>query len=402
MKRMKRLTLLAAAALLLWMPARESRAEVTEEKTEERGRVTSVVWKDENGTPAAGPEGYAEVRYAYEYQKVTENYFDADGNPFEAPGGYCGRIVTKDSRDLLTSVEYLGADGNLTMTAMGYAMITYTHFTSGVDRLVVFCGTDRRPVTVPSLGYAQMENEYSGLTLVGRNYYDTEGNLTDGADGYACMKKKMNRNRKIVNVSYLHADGTAAAGPDGWSWCDTVWDDKGRVSENLYYDTQGSLTDAGGYARETYKYGKENIIRITRYDAQGGVVSPGGEAESVRRRVKNDRVTEEIWINADGEPVMLPEGYASISYSYTKAGELELAQYRNAAGDKTTCKQGYSAVRQTWDVNGQLLRKTYLDEAGQSVNSISGVCTEQYTYDSEGRLTGIRYFDAAGNPVSIP
>ena len=80
---MKRVAGWLAAALLLFAPAYGSKAEVTAEKQESRGRVTEIAWKDENGSLTAGPEGYAVVRYSYEYQKVTETYFDAEGFPYE-------------------------------------------------------------------------------------------------------------------------------------------------------------------------------------------------------------------------------------------------------------------------------------------------------------------------------
>ena len=37
-------------------------AEISARNTEENGKVTETVWLDDNGNPAAGPEGYARVR----------------------------------------------------------------------------------------------------------------------------------------------------------------------------------------------------------------------------------------------------------------------------------------------------------------------------------------------------
>ena len=396
---MKRTIILAMALLLLLMPLHTGSAEVTEERTEERGRVTSVIWKDENGNPTAGPDGYAEIRYAYDYQQVTETYYDEEGRYYVTSGGYCGKIVTKDSKDMLSSIQYLGTDGRLTMTRMGYAMVTYTHFAFGAERLVVFHGTDQRPVIVPSLGYAQVEDEYSGYTLVGRNFLNETGELIDTPAGYATMKKKMNKGRQIIKVWYSHADGTPATGPDGWSYCETDRDNNDRATETRYYDTQGNLTDAGGWARETYTYDREGRATMTRYDAQGSAIPFGGDAVSVRRKIKNDKVLEETYLDAAGEPVNLPEGYATATYSYNAKDQLELIQYSGPTGSKATCKYGYSAISQIWDVTGQLLNKIYLDEYGQPVNNTNGVNKEQYVYDSEGRLKDTLKFDAAGNPV---
>ena len=398
MNTMKRM-ILAVAAVMLLMPLLTGLAEVTEERTEERGRVTSIIWKDENGNPAAGPDGYAEIRYTYDYQQVTEVYYDAEGYPYATEGGYCGKRTTLDSRNMLSSIEYLDAYGKLTMTHMGYAMISYSHYTSGAERLVVFHGADQRPCIVPSLGYAQVEDEYSGYTLVGRKFMNETGGLVDTQAGYAAMKKKMNKSRQIIRVWYEHADETPATGPDGWSYCVTDRDNNGRAVEVRYYDIHDNLTDLGGCARETYTYDREGRATMTRYDAQDNAIGFGGDAVSVRRKTKNDKVLEETYLNADGEPTELPEGYATAAYSYNAADQLELIQYYNAAGNKQACKYGYAAISQIWDVTGQLLSKIYLDENGQPVNNVSGVNKEQFVYDSEGRLKDTKKFDIDGNPV---
>ena len=117
MNRIRRMTAWAAAVLLLLAPGIRAGAEVTAEKQTERGRVTEITWKDENGNITAGPEGYATVRYEYEYQKTTERYYDAEGFPYETAGGYYGRVISTDS--FLVITDYIGINGKLTNTKMG-------------------------------------------------------------------------------------------------------------------------------------------------------------------------------------------------------------------------------------------------------------------------------------------
>ena len=190
MNRMRRLAILAAA-LLVMIPGGKGLAEVTAEKQEDRGKVTKITWKEADGSIAAGPEGYAVVQYEYEYLKVTEKYYDEEGFPYAVAGGYYGKTVTRDTRNMVSMVDYLGIDGKLTMTDMGYARITYQYFTFGAERTVVFHGADGRPVMVPALGYAQIENQYSGTTLTARLYKDEKGNKVDIPAGYAAMKQKL-------------------------------------------------------------------------------------------------------------------------------------------------------------------------------------------------------------------
>ena len=73
--------------------------EVKFRNIEEKGKIKETVWTDENGQPAAGPEGYASVRYTYTRDTTTERYYDTAGNPYRTDGGYYGRVVTKDGKN---------------------------------------------------------------------------------------------------------------------------------------------------------------------------------------------------------------------------------------------------------------------------------------------------------------
>ena len=399
MNRIRRMTAWAAAVLLLLAPGIRAGAEVTAEKQTERGRVTEITWKDENGNITAGPEGYATVRYEYEHQKTTERYYDAEGFPYETAGGYYGRVISTDS--FLVITDYIGINGKLTNTKMGYARVERRTFMFGLERFTIFYDENGKTVIVPSLGYAQVETLASGKTMTGRIYKDEKGEKIDIPAGYAAMLKKMNRDRQIIREWYEHADESPATGPDGWSRCEIVRDgnNKGRITAIEYYDEAGRLTDAGGYAREEYQYPKGGLVITTRFDAAGNRISFGGDAVSVRRKTKEDLVLEEMYLNESGEPTTLPEGYAGVKYSYNSNGQLELTQYLNTAGEPTTCSLGYYAVRQVRDAEGRLLSRTYLDEYGQAVSNSAGVSEERLEYDEDGRLLGIKKYDAAGSPA---
>ena len=397
MNRIRRMTAWAAAVLLLLAPGIRAGAEVTAEKQTERGRVTEITWKDENGNITAGPEGYATVRYEYEHQKTTERYYDAEGYPYETEGGYYGRVISTDS--FLEITDYIGINGKLTNTRMGYARVERRTFMFGMERFTIFYDENGKTVIVPSLGYAQVETLASGKTMTGRIYKDERGEKIDTPAGYAAMLKKMNRDRQIIREWYEHADESPATGPDGWSRCEILRDgnNKGRITAIEYYDEAGRLTDAGGYAREEYQYAKGGLVITTRFDAAGNRISRGGNAVSVRQKTKDDLVLEEMYLDETGEPTTLPEGYAGVKYSYNSNGQLELTQYLNTAGEPTACSQGYYAVRQVRDTDGRLLSRTYLDQSGQATSNTAGVSEERYEYDEEGRLSGTKKYDAQGN-----
>ena len=403
MNRIQRWTALAMAALLLLAPFAGSLAEVTAEKTEARGKVTEITWKNENGTVTAGPEGYAVIRYTYKGSDTTENYYGADGEPYQTGGGYYGRIVTKDGRNNISAVSYIGKNGELTVNTLGYAKVLYKHFTSKEEREVIYCGADgKTPVMVPSLGYAQMETKHRGNVFIGRVYKDPKGDPVDIPAGYASFEIQLAKKTSApIKSWYEHADGTPATGPDGWSVCKMERDNKGRLTKAEYFDTEGKAVQPAGYAAETYKYGKDGVVTVTRFDTAGNKVPFDGEAVSVRRIMKGEKVTEETFLNDAGEPVAASGGYITVSYTYDKNGNLTMTQYRDANGNKTTCRQGYSAIQETRNAEGQLTSRKYLDISGQPVNNnVNGVFEEIYEYDETGRLRAIQQFDATGNKLN--
>ena len=66
------------AFMILLLAAIPAVGEISARNTEENGKITETVWVDDSGNPAAGPEGYARVRYTYKREETIEKYFDAD------------------------------------------------------------------------------------------------------------------------------------------------------------------------------------------------------------------------------------------------------------------------------------------------------------------------------------
>ena len=230
-------------------------AEISARNTEENGKVTETVWLDDNGNPAAGPEGYARVRYTYKREETIEKYFDTEGQPFQVSGGYYGKRVMRDGRGNTTEIEYLDAQGNRTLNRKGYALVGITYYGFGEVRTITYYGLNKKPVTVPSLGYASIYTEYSNKTMTARTFRDTKGNPVDCADGYAAVKQKVDKRFRVLSIRYDHANGKPATGPDGWFRCVKNRDDKGRITSIKYYDVNEQLTDReAGYAWEEYTY----------------------------------------------------------------------------------------------------------------------------------------------------
>lgn len=375
-------------------------AAVNPVSTEKDGRVTETVWTDDAGNPAEGPDGYAAVRYAYRNDETTETYYDAEGRPCECTGGYYGRRVTVDGKKRVIQVEYLDEDGSRTLNNRGYAMVTTSYYGFGEVRLVTYYGTNKKPVTVPSLGYASIYSEYSNKTMTSRTFRDAKGKPVDSAEGYAVVKQKLNKKFQVIRIRYEHADGTPAVGPDGWYRCIKDRDDAGRVTSIKYYDTREQLTDRGaGYAWEEREYEGENTVKITRYDLSGGKVTDEAGVATLVQESRDGQVIRERFLDASGQPVVNGLGVEAIQYGYDHQGRLETVSYQNTDGTAAECTRGYAGYRDSFDENGFPASRTYLGTDGLPTAVDTGYSEIRYFYDASGVLTETRYYDPDGKQV---
>ena len=74
------------ALMILILAAVPAMGEISAKNTEANGKITETVWVDDSGNPAAGPEGYARVKYSYKRDETIEQYYDTEGLPYEVSG----------------------------------------------------------------------------------------------------------------------------------------------------------------------------------------------------------------------------------------------------------------------------------------------------------------------------
>ena len=324
---------MAAAVLLAAAPAAHGRAEITAESETEKGRVTRTVWRDENGNPAAGPEGCAEIRYSYHGSMTEERYYDAEGLPCEGSAGAYGRQVERNGKGLVTSITYLNEKGERAINRLGYSLVAMSYTSFGEVRFLGYYGEQKKLVRVPSLGYASVTTEFSGKSVTRRTWADENGAPVETPMGYAIMRQKLNKSYQVIRTRYEHADGSPAMCADGWSICEQERDGKGRVTKITYYDTLSQLTDRGaGYAWETYDYEKDGVV-VSRFALNGDPVQFTQGVDKVRRVIRDDRILSETYLTAAGEKTTDASGVSTVEYDYNEDGSVKAVRRLDPEGN---------------------------------------------------------------------
>ncbi len=400
---MKKNYLAGMIALIICMLAViPAMAEISARNTEENGKVTETVWLDDNGNPAMGPEGYARVRYTYKREETIEKYFDTDGQPCQISGGYYGKRIMRDGRGNITEIEYLDAQGNRTLNRKGFALVGITYYGFGEVRTITYYGLNKKPVTVPSLGYASIYNEYSNKTMTARTFRDTKGNPVDCADGYAAVKQKVDKRFRVLSIRYDHANGKPATGPDGWFRCVKNRDDKGRITSIKYYDVNEQLTDRGaGYAWEEYSYEGDSIVKLTRRDLNDAVVTDSAGVATLVQEMKDGRVTKESFLDSEGKRINNKQGVGAVLYSYDAQGGLEKVLYQDTEGNPALCSGGYAGYIDAKDGDGTTISRTLLGTDGKAAEISGGYSEIRYFYNEYKQLSSTRYYDLNGQQVQV-
>ena len=396
MKRWKRAAALAMTVLFLSV-AGSAGAAVTLQQVMKGGRVSEAFWQNEQGDVAAGPLGYALIRYSYGKDGTTEQYYSAEGGAYETAGGYCGRLVTYDAKGRVSAIVYLDENGRKTETIRGFSRVRIDYTSFGQVKLVRYYNESGKQITVPSLGYAEVETTFRGKTLTGRTYTNVKGKAVDTELGYAAFTQRVNKKNQVLAVTYTHADGSPATCLDGWSSCEVDLDEEGREARVRYYDENGNLTDRGlPYAWEETVYDSDSMRDITRYDAQGNKTDGGRGYATLRQKLSDDVVLWECFLNAEGQRVLNAEGVGAIRYGYDTDGRLFQMTYEDLNGQTAPCAAGYCGWRDTLNENGTIASRLFLNAEGLPTALEGGYCELRFAYDGAGRVTDTGRYSVDG------
>ncbi len=346
--------------------------------TYDEGRLIQTLQYGEDGELLRSEETFARYTATYfvnqydKHKREKEEYFDADGKPFNCEDGYASVHYEYVAQTHLCGTTYLDQDGN--------------------------------PVMHATLGYARMEKTYEDGHFTKIAYYDESGHLTLPPHGYAYIvyEYKKGSNKPSKEMFFDEFDRPCMQS-GGYYGIKRAYDKYGRVKEEQYFDAEGNPCNHElGYAKLQKDYATNWRLKETRYyDEKNAlmVVPALGYARVRNTFVRQTEIGTTTYYDAAGKIVNCNEGYAQIRYTYDDNKMLVKQAYLDADGQPVLCADGYSMVEHTNDEELEIrLSTVYLDTQGSPVQIPAGYSSIRYTYYDE-KVGTASYFDLEDQPV---
>ena len=123
-----------------------------------------------------------------------------------------------------------------------------------------------------------------------------------------------------------------------------------------------------------------------------------GYATVCRMRDDNDRVVEERYLDASGNPVARYDDYYGLSYGYDETSTV--ITYLDAEGNPEKRSVGYTTIVRT-QADGRAYDDFYYNLNGQQVQCSGGYYGIHCEYNAEGQKISVTFLDKDGHAVCI-
>ena len=239
------------------------------------------------------------------------------------------------------------------------------------------------------------------------DYTDSEGRITDAADlGYSTVT--VTRTEKGELEQYFNSQGEQISRRySGHYAVYREYDDNGRIVYISFRDKDGNpMIISEGYATEKREYnGKTAIIRY--YDTKDHPIYTAlygyGRISEYNENGKSVKTT---YIDQDGKPMMIRQGYATVTREYYTSegpenGKVKNEYYYDENGNPVALSLGQYGVYKEYDESGREAVLTYLDAEGNPTVTNKGYSTIIRSYHADNKTATEQYYDLDGKPFAL-
>ena len=204
----------------------------------------------------------------------------------------------------------------------------------------------------------------------------------------------------VTSTSYVNSDGGITDAIDmGYATVCRMRDDNDRVVEERYLDASGNpVARYGDYYGLSYEYEEASTV-ITYLDAKGNPMKRSAGYTTIVRTRAGGRASDDFYYDLNGRQVQCSGGYYGLHREYNSDGQNISVTFLDKDGHAVCTSLGYAGVTYQRDGNGTVVGEQYFDTEWNPVKNSLGQYGELYQRNEQGYIGQITYLDADGNPT---
>lgn len=345
---------------------------IREYEYDEYGNICLVRCLNKEEQPVINESGWAVgVSVANEYGNTIEEYYlDTEGKPcFAVESGYHRATLSYDERNFRREVCYWDTEGNLCEGAEGAARVVID--TDNKGRMVGMQTFDVEGNPCCSeLGAPRVVFKYDGNNVAEITYFDGNGEPCCCKGGYAkSCHEYDSETNNLVKMSYYGVDGKPTLSNDGFA---------GAVF--LYEDDEVRASVRLGVDENPRDGSDGSAISYFEYDDRGNV-------------------TVTSYFDSNNSPTNVTGGYALLQSVYNDRGLKEFVATYSA--DTLLCVDSElcAITKYEYDDSGNVVRLSFEDDQEMPCISSYGVASAVMEYDENQNMTSMEYYNELDNPM---
>ena len=204
----------------------------------------------------------------------------------------------------------------------------------------------------------------------------------------------------VTSISYVNPDGVITEAIDmGYAIVCRMRDNSDRVVEEQYLDASGNpVARYGDYYGLSYEYDETSTV-ITYLDAEGNPIIRSDGYSTIVRTQDDGRASDDFYYDLNGQQVQCSGGYYGLHRGYNSDGQNISLTFFDKDGHAVSTSSGYAIKTYQRDMDGTIVGEQYFDTEGNPARSLLGQYGELYQRNEQGYIGQITYLGADGKPT---
>ncbi len=181
------------------------------------------------------------------------------------------------------------------------------------------------------------------------------------------------------------------------------YNEKKQIASTTFVDADNNpILGENGYATVKYQYDQygKNIYEAY-YDIEGNAMNVSGGYAGIKRQYNKDyNIHKATYVDENGNPKLGKTGYASVIYEYNQDNRVSYEYYLDEM-DEPIKVSGYYGRTIQYNEKNQIEKVTYVDKNRKPIKMDLGYAAISYEYNSAGKIAKEWYFDTEGNPTTV-